>query len=120
MTGLDIVLPLDKPEGPTSHDIVGRVRRALKMRRVGHCGTLDPLATGLLLVCVGRMTKLSDWLTGADKQYTATFRLGAVSDTADAQGQMNLRARGGRHNEGGQPPPPCDQNCRTGGYPPVA
>jgi tRNA pseudouridine55 synthase len=84
------IIAVDKPEGPTSHDIVGRVRRALKMRRVGHCGTLDPLATGLLLVCVGRMTKLSDWLTGADKQYTATFRLGAVSDTADAQGQISI------------------------------
>ncbi|MBT7598523.1 MAG: tRNA pseudouridine(55) synthase TruB [Gemmatimonadetes bacterium] len=84
------VIAVDKPEGPTSHDIVGRVRRALKTRRVGHCGTLDPLATGLLLVCVGRMTKLSDWITGADKQYTATFRLGAVSDTADAQGQISI------------------------------
>ncbi len=83
------VIAVDKPEGPTSHDIVRRVRRALNTRRVGHCGTLDPLATGLLLICVGRMTKLSEWLTGADKQYTATFRLGAVSDTADAQGKIS-------------------------------
>ncbi len=82
------VIAIDKPEGPTSHDIVRRVRRALNTRRVGHCGTLDPLATGLLLVCVGRFTRLSDWLTGADKQYMARFRLGATSDTADAQGQI--------------------------------
>ncbi|HJN30084.1 MAG TPA: tRNA pseudouridine(55) synthase TruB [Candidatus Latescibacteria bacterium] len=82
------VIAVDKPEGPTSHDIVRRARRALDTRRVGHCGTLDPLASGLLLVCVGRLTRLSEWLTGADKQYTATFRLGAVSDTADAQGQI--------------------------------
>ncbi len=82
------VLAIDKPEGPTSHDIVRRVRRALGTRRVGHCGTLDPLATGLLLVCVGRLTRLSEWLTGADKRYTACFRLGATSDTADAQGEI--------------------------------
>ncbi|MBT3344786.1 MAG: tRNA pseudouridine(55) synthase TruB [Gemmatimonadetes bacterium] len=87
-TTLAGVIAIDKPEGPTSHDIVRRVRRAMQTRRVGHCGTLDPLATGLLLVCVGRLTRLSAWLTGADKKYTARFRLGGTSDTADAQGQI--------------------------------
>ena len=82
------VLVVDKPSGPTSHDVVARVRRALGIRRVGHCGTLDPLATGVLVLCVGPMTRFSRWLTGQDKEYDACFRLGATSDTDDALGRV--------------------------------
>ena len=82
------VLVVDKPSGPTSHDVVDRVRRALGIRRVGHCGTLDPLATGVLVLCVGPMTRFSRWLTGQDKEYDACFRLGATSDTDDALGRV--------------------------------
>ena len=62
------VLVVDKPTGPTSHDVVARTRRVLGIRRVGHCGTLDPLATGVLVLCVGPMTRFSRWLTGGDKE----------------------------------------------------
>ena len=82
------ILVVDKPAGPTSHDVVAMVRRALGMRRIGHCGTLDPLATGVLILCVGKMTRLSDCLTGGSKEYEATFRLGARSDTDDADGEI--------------------------------
>lgn len=81
------VLPVDKPEGPTSHDVVGRVRRALKTRAVGHTGTLDPFASGLLLVCVGPATRLAEYLTGLPKTYVATMRLGAATDTDDLTGE---------------------------------
>ena len=70
------VLLLDKPAGPTSHDLVARVRRALKTRRVGHAGTLDPFATGLLVCCVGRATRLVRFLTGSEKRYEAVARFG--------------------------------------------
>ena len=82
------VLVIDKPAGPTSHDVVAKVRRALGIRRVGHCGTLDPLATGVLVLCVGPMTRFSRWLTGQDKEYDACFRLGATSDTDDVLGRI--------------------------------
>jgi len=82
------VLPVDKPEGPTSHDVVGRVRRALKTRAVGHTGTLDPFASGLLLVCVGPATRLAEYLTGLPKTYVATMRLGAATDTDDLTGRV--------------------------------
>ena len=86
--GIGGVLVVDKPTGPTSHDVVARVRRILGIRRVGHCGTLDPLATGVLVLCVGPMTRFSRWLTGGDKEYEACFRLGATSDTDDALGEI--------------------------------
>jgi tRNA pseudouridine55 synthase len=82
------VLLLDKPAGPTSHDVVSWVRWVLGVRRVGHCGTLDPAATGLLVVGVGAATKLAPYLTGQDKGYRASFVLGASTTTADAQGQI--------------------------------
>lgn len=82
------VLPVDKPTGPTSHDVVSRARRALSTRRVGHTGTLDPLASGLLLLCVGPATRLSQFIVGADKRYTTTIRMGAETDSLDAQGQV--------------------------------
>lgn len=81
------VLLLNKPAGPTSHDVVAWVRWALGVRRVGHCGTLDPAATGLLVVGVGFATKLASYLTGLDKAYQARIFLGRSTTTADAQGQ---------------------------------
>lgn len=82
------VLPVDKPVGPTSHDIVARARRALGTRRVGHVGTLDPLASGLLVLCVGPATRLSQFLVGAEKCYRTTIRLGVGTDSLDAEGEV--------------------------------
>lgn len=82
------VLVVDKPTGPTSHDVVGRVRKLLRTRAVGHAGTLDPMATGVLVLGVGEGTKLLSYLSGADKAYLATLRLGETTDTLDAQGRV--------------------------------
>jgi tRNA pseudouridine55 synthase len=89
---LDGVLVIDKPRGPTSHDAVAKLRRALGTSEIGHAGTLDPMATGVLVVCVGEATKLSPWLTAADKAYEATIALGAETDTLDAEGTVTRRA----------------------------
>jgi tRNA pseudouridine55 synthase len=78
------VLVLDKPRGPTSFDLVARVRRAAAERRVGHAGTLDPMASGVLVICLGESTKLVPYLMDADKEYRATVRLGVRTDTDDA------------------------------------
>lgn len=80
------VLVIDKPQGLTSHDVVAGVRRALAVRDVGHAGTLDPMATGVLVVVLGEATKLSPWLTAQDKTYRATVALGVETDTLDADG----------------------------------
>ncbi|MGN0162419.1 MAG: tRNA pseudouridine(55) synthase TruB [Candidatus Ornithomonoglobus sp.] len=85
MNGVVIV---DKPQGRTSHDVVAMLRRVYKTRRVGHTGTLDPLATGVLPVCVGNATKAADMLTAADKRYTAVFELGNRTDTLDIEGKV--------------------------------
>lgn len=85
------VLLLDKPAGPTSHDMVGLVRRLYGTRRVGHTGTLDPLATGLLVVLVGRAAKAAEYLVSDEKRYTATLRLGMTSDTEDVTGEVLTR-----------------------------
>ena len=85
---LEGILPLDKPPGPTSHDIVAAARRALRIRRIGHTGTLDPFASGLLLLCLGNATRLAEYLTALPKSYTATLRLGAATDTDDSQGTV--------------------------------
>ncbi len=82
------MLVVDKPRGPTSHDVVGKVRRALRTRAVGHAGTLDPMATGVLVIAVGEATKLVRWLTADDKAYSATLALGAETDTLDAEGKI--------------------------------
>lgn len=82
------VLPVDKPEGPTSHDVVAMARRALGTRRIGHTGTLDPFASGLLLLCLGPATRLAEYLTGLSKTYTATVRLGTSTDTDDHTGTV--------------------------------
>src|ERR1700689_1600692 len=81
------VLTFDKPRGWTSHDVVVRVRRTLRTRSVGHAGTLDPMATGVLVVLVGEATKLAPWLTAHDKTYEATVALGVETDTLDADGR---------------------------------
>ena len=83
LAGLIVV---DKPEGPTSHDVVGRVRRILHETRVGHAGTLDPLASGVVVVVVGRATRLSAYLTSDDKRYRASVRFGFATTTCDRQG----------------------------------
>ena len=85
---MDGSLIIDKPEGITSHTVVARVRRAIGTRRVGHSGTLDPFATGVLVVCVGRGTRLSQFLVGLDKEYVATIRLGFATDTQDLTGKQ--------------------------------
>ena len=82
------ILLVDKPAGPTSHDMVGAGRRLLHTRRIGHTGTLDPFATGLLLLCVGTSTRLSEYLTGLDKTYEAVARLGTSTDTLDREGRV--------------------------------
>lgn len=82
------VLIIDKPTGCTSHDVVARVRRSLSTRKVGHAGTLDPAASGVLVIGVGRATRLLGYLTKADKRYTATVRLGAQTSTDDADGDV--------------------------------
>jgi len=78
---------VDKPGGMTSHDVVARVRRLARTRRVGHGGTLDPMATGVLVVAVGRATRLLTYVIGSDKSYAATIRLGASTVTDDAEGE---------------------------------
>jgi len=85
MNGLLII---DKPKGLTSHDVVRRVRRQLRMRRVGHTGTLDPMATGVLPVAVGEATRLVEFLMDGEKTYRATLKLGEITDTQDAEGQV--------------------------------
>lgn len=89
---VDGVLLLDKPAGVTSHTAVQRVRRLLRARKAGHTGTLDPLATGLLPVCLGEATKFSHALLGADKTYLATIRLGMTTTTGDLEGEKTSEA----------------------------
>src|SRR5437867_12034275 len=85
---LDGALLVDKPVGPTSHDVVDRIRRHFAIKKVGHAGTLDPNATGLLIVLLGRGTKLSEKLMGGDKIYEGACRLGEVTDSYDADGEL--------------------------------
>jgi len=82
------LLLVDKPKGCTSHDVVAAIRRAAPTSKAGHAGTLDPLATGLLLVCLGRATRLMRYLVGHDKEYCVVARLGAESETYDAEGRL--------------------------------
>ena len=96
---LDGVLVVDKPAGPTSHDIVDRVRRAFGLRRVGHTGTLDPFATGVLAVCLGKATRLARFLAEGEKLYRATIRLGFATTTDDATGEPIGEALPGHFDE---------------------
>ena len=84
----DGVLLVDKAAGMTSHDVVALVRRRLQIRKVGHCGTLDPLATGLLLLTLGRGTKIQDLLMAEDKEYSGTMMLGVITSTQDKDGEV--------------------------------
>src|ERR1700704_4592040 len=95
----DGVLLVDKATGMTSHDVVAIVRRRLQMKKVGHCGTLDPIATGLLLLTLGRGTKIQDLLMSEDKEYSGTMILGVETDTQDRAGKV-LQER---------PVPPLDE-----------
>lgn len=85
---MDGVIVLNKPKGKTSHDMVYFVRRLTKIKRVGHTGTLDPMAEGVLPICIGKATKAADMLTASDKRYTAVMRLGKTTDTLDAEGEV--------------------------------
>ena len=82
------ILLVDKPAGVTSHDVVDRIRRICKTRRVGHTGTLDPQATGLLVILLGEATRISEYLVGVEKSYEGTVRFGVVSNTYDADGEI--------------------------------
>ncbi len=99
---LDGVLVVDKPPGPTSHDIVAAARRALGLRKIGHLGTLDPMASGVLPLVVGRATRLASLFAGADKQYEAGIKLGLVTDSYDITGTIV----GGSESDGADDPPP--------------
>ena len=86
----DGIIAVDKPAGPTSHDIVAAIRRKFKIKKVGHGGTLDPQATGVLVILTGKGTKLSSRFMSSDKVYEGTIRLGSSTDTQDAEGNVLL------------------------------
>ena len=92
----DYLLPVDKPVGPTSHDVVAMARRGLRTRRVGHTGTLDPFASGLLVLCIGHATRLAEYLSGLGKRYEATALLGVTTDTLDSEGEVLATSEGWR------------------------
>jgi len=87
-TALDGAILVDKPAGPTSHDVVDAIRRKFGIKKVGHCGTLDPNATGLLIIVLGRGTKLSERLMGDDKVYEGTIKFGEETDSYDSDGEL--------------------------------
>ena len=87
-TDIDGVLLVDKSQAMTSHDVVAITRRALNTQKVGHCGTLDPLATGLLIITIGRGTKIQDLLMSEDKEYIGTLKLGEETDSQDSDGKV--------------------------------
>src|SRR5206468_1213678 len=93
-TDLEGVLLINKPAGWTSHDVVAKVRKMLRVRKVGHTGTLDPSATGVLVLCLGKATRIAEYLVLADKAYRATLRLGVATDTQDADGAVVMRHQG--------------------------
>lgn len=96
----DGILIVDKPAGWTSHDVVARARRLLRERRVGHTGTLDPFATGVLVLLLGRATRLAPFLAGAEKEYEAVIRFGYATDTGDLTGRPLVAARGADAEDG--------------------
>ena len=87
-SALDGAILIDKPAGPTSHDVVDAIRRHFGIKKVGHCGTLDPKATGLLIIVLGRGTKLSEKLMSEDKVYQGTMKFGETTDSYDADGEL--------------------------------
>src|SRR5580658_2277447 len=88
LSPLDGAVLIDKPAGPTSHDVVDAIRREFRLKKVGHCGTLDPNATGLLIIVLGRGTKLSEKLMSSDKVYEGSIKLGESTDSFDAAGEL--------------------------------
>ncbi|MFL6514090.1 MAG: tRNA pseudouridine(55) synthase TruB [Chthoniobacterales bacterium] len=102
----DGVLLVDKAEGMTSHDVVALVRRKLEIKKVGHCGTLDPIATGLLLLTLGRGTKIQDLLMSEDKEYVGTMTLGVSTSTQDREGDITEQ----------RPVPPLDESQVTAAF----
>jgi tRNA pseudouridine55 synthase len=96
MSGASGIVVVDKPEGPTSFDVCARVRRVMGTREVGHCGTLDPLATGVMVVAVGSYTRLVRVLVADDKRYTATIAFGASTTTDDREGEVLERGDASR------------------------
>ena len=119
---LEGVLLVDKPTDHTSHDVVARLRGKLRVKRVGHAGTLDPMATGLLVILVGKATRLSQYLMSVDKEYEGTAELGKVTDSQDAEGEvMETRPvppltgediAGGHRGLPGRPVPDCRRCIR--------
>jgi tRNA pseudouridine55 synthase len=89
---MDGLLIIDKPPGMTSHDVVSKVRHLLHERRIGHTGTLDPFATGVLVILVGRATRLAQFLSGVDKEYEAIIRFGFSTETGDRTGSPTQSA----------------------------
>lgn len=85
---LEGIVLIDKPAGPTSHDVVAKMRKLFNTRKVGHAGTLDPMATGMLVIGIGRATRLLGYFTAHDKEYLGTIRLGITTTTDDAQGEL--------------------------------
>ncbi|GAA4848930.1 tRNA pseudouridine(55) synthase TruB [Luteimicrobium xylanilyticum] len=94
-TAPDGLVVVDKPQGWTSHDVVGRMRRLAGTKKVGHAGTLDPMATGVLVVGVGRATRLLTYVVGAEKEYVTTVRLGVATTTEDAEGEVTATTDAG-------------------------
>jgi len=88
ISALDGAILIDKPAGPTSHDVVDAIRRRFQIKKVGHCGTLDPNATGLLIIVLGRGTKLSEKLMGDDKVYEGAIKFGETTDSYDCDGEI--------------------------------
>ena len=88
MSTPDGLLLIDKPQGVSSHDVVARVRRIIGIRAIGHAGTLDPFATGLLILCVGNATRLSEYLLGEIKRYSGRMKLGERTNTDDLDGEV--------------------------------
>ena len=87
-SGFEGILLVDKPSGITSHNIVDRLRKKLNMKKIGHAGTLDPLATGLMIMLIGKATKVSQFLINLDKAYEGIFKLGEETDSQDSDGQV--------------------------------
>ncbi len=99
---MDGILVVNKPQGMTSHDVVDFVRKRFGLKKVGHAGTLDPMATGVLVILIGKLTKSSNILMAGDKEYEATLTLGATSDTGDAWGKIEPSAeKNGTHPKNG-------------------
>jgi tRNA pseudouridine55 synthase len=96
---MDGLLVINKPSGWTSFDVVAKIRGKLKVRKIGHTGTLDPMATGVLVLCIGKATKLAQKMIGLDKEYIAEIMFGAVSDTDDAEGKVVINKEAGVKSE---------------------